>query len=146
VRHNLDMKSSVRRNSLKKRKPIVPTKPVKVTVTKSFKPKPKVVVKKPKMVQSVPTRKPIVPTKPIPQAVKTSAPAKNVQETKGVLLHLSDILNEMGASYVSYEAALIEDGYETLEELREVDLDELLEVGMKKGHAKRFLKFIQNLP
>ena len=32
VRHNLDMKSSVRRNSLKKRKPIVPTKPVKVTV------------------------------------------------------------------------------------------------------------------
>jgi hypothetical protein len=37
----------------------------------------------------------------------------------------------------------VEEGYDTLEELRHVELDDLLEVGMKKGHAKRLLKYIE---
>ena len=61
------------------------------------------------------------------------------------IMHLKDILNEMGPSYLKYEAPLIDDGYETLQELREIELEELLEMGMKKGHAKRFVKYVGNL-
>ena len=57
---------------------------------------------------------------------------------------LCDILSNLGDSYVAYEEALVEEGYDTLEELRHVELDDLLEVGMKKGHAKRLLKYIES--
>ena len=43
---------------------------------------------------------------------------------------------------MSYETALIDDGYDTLEELRHIELEDLLDCGMKKGHAKRFIKVI----
>ena len=68
------------------------------------------------------------------------------KKTTRSIMHLKDILNEMGPSYLKYEAPLIDDGYETLQELREIELDELLEMGMKKGHAKRFIKYVGNLP
>jgi ankyrin repeat protein len=54
------------------------------------------------------------------------------------------ILNVMGTNYLKYEEILVENGYETILELREIDLEELLQMGMKIGHAKRFVRYVRS--
>jgi hypothetical protein len=51
---------------------------------------------------------------------------------------LSDILSNLGDTYIAHEGELVR---AMLEELSHVELDDLLEVGMKK-YEKRLLKFI----
>lgn len=44
---------------------------------------------------------------------------------------------EVASSYVS---KLAEDGYETISDLKDMSLEEIVECGLKKGHAKRLVK------
>ena len=44
---------------------------------------------------------------------------------------------EVASSYVS---KLAEDGYETMADLKDMTLEEIVECGLKKGHAKRLVK------
>ena len=53
------------------------------------------------------------------------------------------IMTSLGERYLVYIDKLREEGYDSIEELKYCNLEELItEVGMKKGHAKRLLKFI----
>ena len=45
----------------------------------------------------------------------------------------------------SYIAKLHEDGYETVADLQDMELDEFIECGLKKGHAKRLVKELKAL-
>jgi hypothetical protein len=118
------------------KKPTVISKVTKPMVKPTRKP---VVVKK-----NTPTSKPIK-TQPIAAAAAVPTPAvvmKEEEAVEGGAFRLSDILKELGGAYIGYESALIDDGFDTLEELKHVEVDDLLECGMKKGHAKRLIKFV----
>jgi len=55
---------------------------------------------------------------------------------------LARILGGLGDYYASYEGAIREEGYATMEELRGLEVSELVEMGVKKGHAKRIMRAI----
>ena len=55
---------------------------------------------------------------------------------------LTRILERLGNYYAGYEDAIRDEGYETIDELRGLELDELVEMGVKKGHAKRIIRAI----
>ena len=57
---------------------------------------------------------------------------------------LRRLLKSLGPAYLGYESTLRDDGYETMGELRELELEDMLEAGMKKGHAKRLLRAVQS--
>ena len=53
------------------------------------------------------------------------------------------ILQQLGDAYLKYEHKLIEEGYTSIEELKEADLTDFInDIGMKKPHAKRLIKMI----
>ena len=39
-----------------------------------------------------------------------------------------------------YHAALVAEGYDEVGDVQDMGMEELVEMGMKKGHAKRLLK------
>lgn len=42
----------------------------------------------------------------------------------------------------NYYQSIVDEGYDTLDDLRNIELDDLLDIGLKKGHAKRLLRKI----
>ena len=42
----------------------------------------------------------------------------------------------------NYYQNIVDEGYDTLDDLRNIELDDLLDIGLKKGHAKRLLRKI----
>ena len=52
------------------------------------------------------------------------------------------MLRGLGNYYVDYAGAIRAKGYETIDELRGVEIDELVEMGVKRGHAKRILRAV----
>jgi small ubiquitin-related modifier len=67
-------------------------------------------------------------------------------ETKDDNLHVSDQTCEAfldSLSYSQYAAVLIEDGYETLQEIQYITIEDLIRLGVKIGHGRRILAKIQ---
>jgi len=67
-------------------------------------------------------------------------------ETKDDNLHVSDQTCEAfldSLSYSQYSAVLIEDGYETLQEIQYITIEDLIRLGVKIGHGRRILAKIQ---
>ena len=55
---------------------------------------------------------------------------------------LAQLLGDLGEYYLAYAHIIRQEGYSTMDELQGLELSELTEMGVKKGHAKRILRAI----
>ena len=74
----------------------------------------------------------------MPPKRKRGSAGESKNDTEQTTEDFLDSLN-----YSQYSPVLVDDGYETFQELQHVTLDDMIGLGVKKGHARRILASIQ---